>query len=176
MIRGWGLGISLLVLAGALCVAQEQSSDEPATLLRRGNAYRLTKQHDRAIQEYTEAIRLAPKEALAYFNRGLSYEALGHDNNALQDFSAAVKLNPKSSDAFERRATVYFRMGLYDRAGSDYTAAVSLDPRNASALYGRGITRKIDRFNPARTADADIAAAIAIRADIADEMSARGVK
>jgi tetratricopeptide (TPR) repeat protein len=165
------------VLASALCVAQDQSSDEPAALLRRGNAYRLTKQYDRAIQEYTEAIRLAPKDAaLAYFNRGLSYEALGHDNNALQDFSAAVKLNPKSSDAFERRATVYFRMGLYDRAGSDYTAAVFLDPKNAAALYGRGITRKMDRFNPANTADADIATAIAIRADIADQMSARGVK
>jgi tetratricopeptide (TPR) repeat protein len=175
----WGeLVTCVLVVLGCTnaFAAQDPASDDVAALVRRGDAYRKTNQHDRAIQEYNEAIRLAPKEALAYFNRGLAYEALGHDVNALVDFTAAVKLNPKSSALFERRATVYFRMGLYDRAGSDYAAAVFLDPKNAAALYGRGITQRMDRFSPASAAEADIAAAKAVQADIADEMSARGVK
>lgn len=176
--RWRAIGSCVLVALGCAesFAGQNTSRDEVAALVRRGDAYRKTSQHDRAIQEYTEAITLAPAEALAYFNRGLAYEALGHDLNALLDFSAAVKLNPKSSAGFERRGTVYFRMGLYDRAGSDYTAAVFLDPKNAAALYGRGVAQRMDRFNPASTAEADIAAAKAVQADIADEMSARGVK
>jgi hypothetical protein len=67
-------------------------------------------------------------------------------------------------------------MEEFARAGSDYAAAAFLDPRNAAALYGKGITQRLDRFNAAGTADQHIAAAIAIQPDIAEKMAIRGVK
>jgi tetratricopeptide (TPR) repeat protein len=43
-----------------------------ATALERGNALRLQGEWERAITEYSEAIRLDPHNADGYFRRGLS--------------------------------------------------------------------------------------------------------
>jgi tetratricopeptide (TPR) repeat protein len=130
----------------------------------------------KAIAEETRAIEANPADADAYFKRAVAYESAGRDLEAVEDLSAFIKLNRKSSAAFERRATLYFRMGEFARADSDYAAAVFLDHRNAAALYGRGVTQRLDRFNPAGAADQNIAAATAIQPDIAEKMAARGVK
>ena len=129
-----------------------------------------------AIAQYTRAIEANPKDADALLARALAYEAVGRDVAALSDLSALIKVSPKSSAAFERRATIYFRLGDVARAGSDYSAAAFLDPRNAAALYGVGVTRRMDRFSPAGSADDHIAAALSIQPDIAERMDERGVK
>ena len=56
---------------------------------------------DKAIADYTEAIRLNPELELAYFGRGLAYEAKGVTTKAEADFAQAKKLRykPRSSDA-----------------------------------------------------------------------------
>jgi hypothetical protein len=125
------------------------------------------------VQFYPTLFEVANRHLL---EQGIANEKAGRDEQAVRDFSAYIKLNPKDSEGFERRATVYFRMGEFARAGSDYAAAVFLDPKNAAALYGRGITLRMDRFNPASTADDDIAAAKALRPTVAEDMAARGVK
>ena len=141
---------------------------EASAIIRQGDGYRTSRQYDRAIVEYTNAIKADPRSADAYFNRGLSYEAIGSDRNALDDFTSVIRIGGRRlSSALERRGTVYVRMGARDRAAADYEKAVTLDPRSAEALYGRGITRG---------RASDLAAAKALRPDIAAEMAARGVK
>ena len=49
-----------------------------------------------AIADYTEAIRLAPDFAQAYFNRGRAYEQAGDHAKAQADFAKAEKLGPKT--------------------------------------------------------------------------------
>jgi hypothetical protein len=61
----------------------------------------------------------------------------------------------------------------YDEALADYNAALKLAPKLANSLYGRGMT-KLKKGDP--TGDADIAAAKAIRPDIADKMARYGMK
>jgi tetratricopeptide (TPR) repeat protein len=39
----------------------------------RGNYYAVTRQYDRAIQDYDEAIRINPNFADAFYNRGRAY-------------------------------------------------------------------------------------------------------
>ena len=133
-------------------------------------------EYAKAIQEYSRAIEKNAKDADALNGRALAHEAAGRDVLALQDYSAFIKVNPKSAHGFERRATIYFRMGEFARAGSDYTAAVFLDSRNAAALFGLGMTQRMDRFNPAGSSEERIAAALKIQPDIAARMAERGVK
>jgi tetratricopeptide (TPR) repeat protein len=48
-----------------------------------------------AIADYTEAIRLDPKYALAYNNRGNAYEKKGEKLKAAEDFARAKQLGLK---------------------------------------------------------------------------------
>ena len=48
--------------------------------------------HDRAIADYTEAIRVDPKFAQAYFNRGRAYEIIGDKAKAREDFGQAKRI------------------------------------------------------------------------------------
>ena len=165
----------LLLIALLLTAATQEQA---ATRIRQGDGYRSSRQYDRAIVEYSEAIRLDPRSTEAYFNRGLAFEAIGSDRNALEDFSAVIRLNRKDARALERRATVHFRMGAYDRSAGDYEAALAVDARNAQALYGRAVVRRVRRKETLATtsSDRDIADATALDPDIAAEMAARGVK
>ncbi len=43
----------------------------------RGIVYRSLGQHERAIEDYNEAIRLNPQNPLPYTNRGVAYGGLG---------------------------------------------------------------------------------------------------
>ena len=64
----------------------------------RGNAYDDKGDVDRAIADYTEAIRLDPKFADAYNNRGLSWESKGDLQKALVDFTKFSELAPSDAD------------------------------------------------------------------------------
>jgi tetratricopeptide (TPR) repeat protein len=63
----------------------------------RGNAYRCSGQYQRAIQDYNEAIRRAPKFAEPYAGRALAYILLSRDNEAQQDVAQEVELGFEST-------------------------------------------------------------------------------
>lgn len=61
----------------------------------RGAAMAALDDHEIAIQDFDESIRLNPKKALFYHDRGLSKEALGQHEAAKVDFQKAKELDPK---------------------------------------------------------------------------------
>ena len=63
--------------------------------------------YNKAIEEYTEAIRLNPEYALAYNNRSYSYENLGQFVRASEDYDEAIRLNPEFAVAYNNRALTY---------------------------------------------------------------------
>ena len=86
-------------------------------------------QYDIAITDYTQAIELNPKYAVAYNGRGLAYRAKGDNDRALADYSQAIQLNPKLAVAYNNRANAY-QASLIGRLGSSTfrlsTTAVSM--------------------------------------------------
>jgi tetratricopeptide (TPR) repeat protein len=60
----------------------------------RGLAHRLLGQHDQAIEDYTRALKLDPRLALAYRNRSLAYAAKGDTEKAKADHERALRLDP----------------------------------------------------------------------------------
>ena len=63
----------------------------------RGLAHHYLGQLERAIEDYDEAIRLNPEDAVAYYNRGLAYKELGKKAEAIDDFEKFITLtdNPQ---------------------------------------------------------------------------------
>jgi tetratricopeptide (TPR) repeat protein len=66
------------------------------------------------------------------------------------------------------------KAGRADAAIADYDAALRIDPKLANALYGRGLARL--RRGKTSSGQEDIAAAKALRIDIAEEFARYGVK
>jgi Flp pilus assembly protein TadD len=62
----------------------------------RGTTYASKGNWDKAIADFTEAIRLDPQCARAYGGRGFAYEQKGETSKAEADFAEAKRLGFKS--------------------------------------------------------------------------------
>jgi tetratricopeptide (TPR) repeat protein len=125
------------------CTALIESGQETDEVLAvaffvRGISYDNKQDYDRAIQDYSEVIRLDPNDARAFYARGNAYRDKQDYDRAIQDYNEAIRLDPNHSYVFTNRGNVYFYKQDYDRAIQDYNEAIRLDPNYANAFYNRG--------------------------------------
>src|SRR5678816_1707396 len=76
-------------------------------------------EHDRAIADYAEAIRLQPDLADAYNSRGVAYCNKGEHDRAIADYAEAIRLQPDFAHAHTTRGDAYSNKDDYDRAIAD---------------------------------------------------------
>ncbi len=105
---------------------------------RRGNAWADKRDYDRAIADYSEALRINPQYGVAYYNRGLAWRNKRDYDRAIADYSEAVRINPKNADAYNNRGIVWSDKRDYDRAIADYNETLRINPRDAKAFNNRG--------------------------------------
>jgi tetratricopeptide (TPR) repeat protein len=92
-----------------------------------------------AIEQFTKALQVDPKDPLIYYHRGLAYVAQDDFAEALADFTEALKINPKNPMAHYHRGIAHRLLGQHDHAIEDYTRALKLDPRLALAYRNRSL-------------------------------------
>jgi tetratricopeptide (TPR) repeat protein len=97
---------------------------------------------DEKLRFYTEAIRLKPDYADAFYNRGIARGAKGDVEGALQDYTEAIRLKPDFADAFNNRGVARGAKGDVEGELKDYNKAIRLKPDYALAFYNRGLARK----------------------------------
>lgn len=102
----------------------------------RGIAQRNKGQYDRAIADYTQAIKLNPKFTYAYNNRGEAYDNKGQYDRAIADYTQAITLYPKDADAYGNRGVAYEKTGQRDKALADYRKAIEHRPGDRVATSG----------------------------------------
>lgn len=76
--------------------------------MNRGVAWLTNGDHDRAIADYSDAIRLDPKRAYAYVSRGNVWLDKKDYDRALTNYNDAIKLDPKDASAYRSRGGVWF--------------------------------------------------------------------
>ena len=81
-----------------------------------GFSYAELGEHEKAIEDYSKAIELNPKNAAVYNNRGISYRKLEEYKKAIEDYSKAIELEPGDADAYYNRAYSYRKLGEHEKA------------------------------------------------------------
>jgi len=110
--------------------------------VNRGNAHSDLGQYQKAIDDYSEAIRLDPLYACAYLNRGYAYHDLNQDEKAIQDYSLAIEVKPDYAGAYFHRGNAYQNLKQYEKAIQDYKHALEIDPSFYDAKVKRDIAYK----------------------------------
>jgi len=94
--------------------------------------------YDKAIAEYTQAIKLVPNYVIVYNERALAYGNKGDYDKAIADLNEAIRLDPNYAVAYNNRAYAYNGKGDYDKAIADANQAIKLEPNFANAYRHRG--------------------------------------
>jgi tetratricopeptide (TPR) repeat protein len=98
-----------------------------------------TAAHDleKAVRDFTDAVRIDPNYPGGYSERGQALFELGETDRAIADYSAALKHDPNYGPALRGRAMANLYRGATDRALSDLSRAIQvaeIDPNRLSPL------------------------------------------
>jgi TonB family protein len=88
---------------------------------------------DLALNDYSKAIELNPKDAVSYLNRGRAHSNKKSYDLAVLDLDKTIELNPKDSMAYFLRADVHEKKGNAQQAIGDYQKAIDADAANEPA-------------------------------------------
>ncbi len=109
---------------------------------------------DRAIADFSEAIRLDPDAFEARFYRGISHALAGRSQEALDDYTAAIRRWPDRPEVYRERARAYIGLGAEGLALGDYTEAIRLKPDADAYLARAGLHHEMGSYDEA-LADCD---------------------
>ena len=96
---------------------------------------------DRALKDYTDAIRLEPKAVSSLLNRSHIYNQRHDYDRAIADVNQAFEGGLSDYGkrvGYDERGYAYQVKGDIDRAITDYTDSIQLNANNYFALTGRG--------------------------------------
>lgn len=112
----------------------------------RGSCYRRLNLLEKAVADYTDAIRYKPCAAY-YCNRGSAQLKLEHIDEAITDYSIAIALDSTYVQAFNNRGFAYMESGSYRKAIEDFSVCIRRNPVSSKAYNNRGIAYyKIKEF------------------------------
>jgi tetratricopeptide (TPR) repeat protein len=96
-----------------------------------GLEYYFKNEYNKAIEYFTEAIKLEPDNALYYNDRGICYDWLKEHEKAIVDHSKAIELEPDNARYYNSRGICYNWHKEYEKAIADHSKAIELEPDNA---------------------------------------------
>lgn len=107
----------------------DRNANDWDAYFRRAEAEHSLNQREKAIEDYSTAIKLHPDEVFLYLRRGREYRVIKDSEKALADFDAAIKLKPQWAELYNMEAGIY----------SDGSDPRYRDPQKAIALIQHAI-------------------------------------
>ncbi|HQN65822.1 MAG TPA: tetratricopeptide repeat protein [Methylophilus sp.] len=103
-------------------------------LSAQGNAAHAQGGFETAVNCFSEATKLNPRDAEYWYNLGNAQRELGEPSKALQAYQASLKLNPDDADTHNNMGNVLRELGRLDEAINAYETALKLNPNLHHAL------------------------------------------
>jgi tetratricopeptide (TPR) repeat protein len=129
----------LFGLAGIGMVIEGRGpKDRAVSCTGRGLALYARKDHDGAIAEFNEAIRLDPANVTAYRARGNVWDDKKEFARALADYDQALRIDPDDFETYRERGRAWYTQGQYANAIADYGEAIRRNLKDATSYRLRG--------------------------------------
>ena len=96
------------------------------------------KEYEKAIDDFSEAIRRAEDEmysSFCHYWRGLSYFEMKQYDRAIADFDESIRLLEKNGNAFAGRGKSYLELGNHEQAIADLTEAIRIGDDIDGEIY-----------------------------------------
>jgi len=90
--------------------------------------------YNEALQDFSAAVEINPRDLRVYTNRGLAYRMLKDYDSALANFNEALKLNPICTDALYGRSLTYYDMGNIKLALEDCDRVIAINENFVQAM------------------------------------------
>jgi len=132
---------------------------------QRANAYFSLQDYTRAAEDFTQLIKLEPKDYVGYSNRGECLLKLDRPQDALADFNQALSLKPDDDYTYANRGMAYFSLGKNTEALADLGKSIELAPQGALNYSNRAVIY-LSQKEYARAVD-DLTKAIGVMPDMA---------
>lgn len=111
----------------------------------RGGLYTVNNQYDAALDDFNEAIRLAPDNPKFYRFRSIVYDHKGMIKEEIEDLVIGMKNDASHHDYFHR-GLLYFKIDDFENALKDYTEAIRLSPNDETYYSMRAeVYRKLGK-------------------------------
>jgi tetratricopeptide (TPR) repeat protein len=128
---------------------RKYSQNLAAALQQRGAAYMSQQKFPEAAADFSEAIKLAPKDAAIYERRAYTYIKQNDYDKAIADYSEALKLNPNEVRYLSLRSYLYEVKGDIKNSLADTEKILKHDKKNTEALSRKERLLKIQSINSA---------------------------
>lgn len=104
-----------------------------------------TGREDEAMEDYRQALLLAPGTTGLLLSRASLYLKMGNESRALADYNEVLDKHPDHAEALLMRAYIRQRKNLLKDARRDYEHLLRLDPNHEQALLGLALVNDNDR-------------------------------
>ena len=142
----------------------------------RGNAWMKEQEADAAITDFSQAIKIDPKNDAALEGRARAQTFEGHHDLAAADWGSLIQLHPDRHDFYLHRGTSLVAFKKPVEALADFTKSIDLEPKNVAAYVGRAKAydqqndreKALKEFNLALTVDPAYIPAYIAKAEAAE--------
>ena len=95
-------------------------------------------EYPRAIELFTQILKITPRDISAYNNIGTCYFNQKQFHEAIDYYQKGSDLDPTNSSSDFLIGNTFLELGNYEKALSHYTKATEIDPKNAKAFGSLG--------------------------------------
>jgi tetratricopeptide (TPR) repeat protein len=128
---------AIRLLSDAIATGKLNDGDRATSYNNRGMAFAAKGEDEKAVADYTMAIKIAPAYGPAYLNRGNVYSNQDKLDAAIADYDLAIKISPSYELAYNSRGAAYYKKDELDTALADLSTAIRLKPDYANAYWNR---------------------------------------